>query len=160
MSFVGKHLYALQRIRRYSSADKTRLFANAFIDSQFNYAPLIWKFACKTLINKICKIHHITVQVVNDDVNKLYDKLLKLNNDLSIHQRYLRYLAIEVFKLIMYLNLQFRWSYFEEKLMPYNLRVGRKLILPNIKSARFGINSLRFRGSFLWNILPMSVKNC
>ena len=34
-------LHALQRIRRDLSVDKARLLANAFIDSQFNYAPLI-----------------------------------------------------------------------------------------------------------------------
>ena len=44
--------------------------------------------------------------------------------------------------------------------MPYNLRDGSKLILPKTKSSRFGINSLRFRGSLLWNNLPVSVKNC
>ena len=77
---------------------------HAFIDSQFNYAPLIWMFAGKTLINKICKTHHRTLQIVYDDFNKSYDELFELNNDLSIHQRHLRYLAIEVFKLIMHLN--------------------------------------------------------
>ena len=98
------NLYALQRIRRYLSVDKAKLLANAFTDSQFNYAPLIWMFAGKTLINKICKIHHRTLQVVYDDFNKSYDKLLELNNDLSIHQGHPRYLAIEVFKSIMHLN--------------------------------------------------------
>ena len=83
---------------RYLSVDKARLLANAFIDSQFNYAPLIWMFAGKTLINKICKIHHRTLQVFDDDFDKLYDGLLELNRDQSIHQRHLRYLAIEVFK--------------------------------------------------------------
>ena len=95
-------LHALQRIRRYLSVDKAKLLANAFIGSQFNYAPLIWMFAGKTLIKKICKIHHRTLQVVYDDFNKSYDELLELNNDLSIHQRHLRYLAIEVFKSIMH----------------------------------------------------------
>ena len=52
------------------------------------------------------------------------------------------------------------WSYFEEKPMPYNLRDGSKLVLPKTKSSRFGINSLQFRGSFLWNNLPVSLKNC
>ena len=75
------------------------LLANAFINSQFNYVPLIWMFAYKTLINKICKIDHRTLQVVYDDFNKSYDELVELNNDLSIHQRHLRYLATEVFKL-------------------------------------------------------------
>ena len=52
------------------------------------------------------------------------------------------------------------WSYFEKKPMPYNLRDGSKLVLPKTKSSRFGINSLQFRGSFLWNNLPVSLKNC
>ena len=55
---------------------------------------------------------------------------------------------------------QFMWSYFKEKPMPYNLRDGSKVVLIKTKSSRFGINSLRFRGSFLWNNLPLSVKNC
>ena len=58
----------------------------------------------KTLVNKICKIHHRTPQEVCDDFNKSYDELLELNKDPSIHQRHLRYLAIEVFKSIMHLN--------------------------------------------------------
>ena len=57
-------LHALRRIRGYLTVEKARILANAFIDSQFNYAPLIWMFAGKTLINKICKIHHRTLQVV------------------------------------------------------------------------------------------------
>ena len=64
-------------------------------------------FAGKALIIKICKIHHRTLQVVYDDFDKSYDELLELNRNLSIHQRHLRYLAIEVFKSIMHLNPQF-----------------------------------------------------
>ena len=77
---------------------KARLLANAFIDSQLNYVFLIWMFAGKTLINKIYKIHHRTKQIVYDDFNKSYDELLEQNKDLSIHQRHLRYLPVEVFK--------------------------------------------------------------
>ena len=50
-------LHALQRMRRYLSVDKARLLANLFIGSQFSYAPLIWMFVGKTVMNKICKIH-------------------------------------------------------------------------------------------------------
>ena len=83
-----------------------------------------------------------------------------MNDDLYIHLRHLRYLALELFKSIVHLNPQFMWSYFEEKPMPYNLRNGSKLVLPKTRSSRFGINSLKFRGSFLWNSLPVSLKNC
>ena len=44
--------------------------------------------------------------------------------------------------------------------MPYDLRDGSKLVFPKTKSSRFGINSLGFRRSLLWNNLPVSFKNC
>ena len=49
-------LHALHRIRNVLTVEKTRILVNAFINSQFNYAPLIWMFASKTAINKILKI--------------------------------------------------------------------------------------------------------
>ena len=90
---VSYKLHALRRIRGYLTVEKARILANAFIDSQFNYAPLIWMFAGKTLINKICKIHHRTLRVVYNEYNKSYGELLQLNNNVSIHQRLLQYLA-------------------------------------------------------------------
>ena len=44
-------LHALRRIRKFLVVEKARILANAFINSQFNYAPLIWMFASKTAIN-------------------------------------------------------------------------------------------------------------
>ena len=51
-------LHALRRIRKFLTVEKARILANAFINSQFNYAFLIWMFASKTAINKILKIHY------------------------------------------------------------------------------------------------------
>ena len=50
------------------------------------------------------------------------------------------------------------WSYFNESPIPYDLRKGIKVFLPPIKSFRFGVNSIYFRGSILWNKLPLSIK--
>ena len=152
-------LHALRRIRGYLTVEKARVLANAFINSQFNYAPLIRMFAGKTLINKICKIHHRTLQVVCNEYNKSYQELLQLNNIVSIHQRHLQYLALEVFKSFMHLNLEFMWSYFNEKPITYDLRKGTKLFLPPVKSFRLGLNSVHFRGSILRNNLPSSIKD-
>ena len=63
-------LHALRRIRGYLTVEKARILANAFIDSQFNYAPLIWMFAGKILISKICKLHYRTLRVVYNEYNK------------------------------------------------------------------------------------------
>ena len=37
-------LYALRRIRKYLTQDQAKLLHNAFINSQFNYALIIWMF--------------------------------------------------------------------------------------------------------------------
>ena len=123
-------LHVLRGIRGYVTVKKTRIIANAFIDSQFNYALLIWTSAGKTLINKICKIHHSTLQVIYNEYNKSYQELLQLNNIVSIHQRHLQYLALEVFKSLIHLNPEFMWSYLNEKPITYDLRKGTKVFLP------------------------------
>ena len=40
-------LHTLCRIRKFLTVEKVIILANAFINSQFNYAPLIWMFASK-----------------------------------------------------------------------------------------------------------------
>ena len=64
-------------------------------------------FVGKTLINKICKIHLRTLQVVYNKYNKSYQELLQLNTNVPIHQRDLQYLALEVFQSPMDLNPEF-----------------------------------------------------
>ena len=67
--------HALCRIRKFLTAEKARILANvSFINSQFNYAPLIWMFASKTAINNIFKIYYGTLQVVYSENNKSYEE--------------------------------------------------------------------------------------
>ena len=87
------------------------------IDSQFDYPPLIWMFACKTAINNICEIHYRTLQVVYNNFTDSYDALLSINNDIFIHQKRLRYLPVEVCKTVVEINSEFMWTYFLQFLM-------------------------------------------
>ena len=52
--------HALRRIRKHLSLEKAKMLGNAFIDSQFNYAQLIWMFCRKVSYLKMQKIHHKT----------------------------------------------------------------------------------------------------
>ena len=61
-------------------------------------------FASKTVINKILKIHYRTLQVVYSEYQRFNEELFQINKDISIHQKYLRILALEVYKSIMHLN--------------------------------------------------------
>ena len=57
-------LHALRRIRKHLTIEKPKILGNAFIDSQFNYAPLRWMLCRKTLYFKIEKNHQRTLKVV------------------------------------------------------------------------------------------------
>ena len=147
---------ALRRIRKYLSLEKAKLSCNAFINGQFNYAPLVWMFCRKKQYLKIQKIHHKVLKVVYNS-NQNYDELLRNNNEVSIHQSHLRALICEVFKSLNNLNPEFMWSYFVFKNITYNIRKGPLLRLLAAKSASYRINSVLFRACLLWNSLPQSI---
>ena len=77
-------LRTLRQIRKYLRLEKVKMSGNTFIDSQFNYAPLIWMFWRKGLYWKMQKIHHKTLNVIHQS-NKIYDGLLQLSETVSIH---------------------------------------------------------------------------
>ena len=150
-------LHGLRRIRKFLTIEKAKMLGNAFIDSQFNYAPLLWMFCRKTIYSKIEKIHHRTLKVIYQS-NDTYENLLLQSNTVSVHQRHLRFLMIEIYKNILQLNPQFMWSFFTHKDIPYNLRKGPILGLPKTHSFYYGTNAIHFRGFLIWNNLPAVVK--
>ena len=146
-------LHALRRIRKYLSLEKAKMLGNSFIDSQFNYAALIWMFCRKGLYLKMQKIHHKTLKAIYQSY-KTYEELLELSETVSIHQRHLRFLVSEVYKSTSYLNPKFMCSFFTHKEIPYNLSKGQVLSLPPARSTYYGTNSVDFRRSLIWNNLP------
>ena len=83
---------------------------------------------------------------------------MNFSNDVSIYQRHLRFLAIEVYKSLTNINLEFMWEFFNKNPVQYNLRKGDIVYLPPARSSRYGINSLAFLEGLLWNSLPSNVK--
>ena len=107
---------------------------------------------------KVNKTPRRTLHAVYDDYNSNYEELLASHNDISIHQQHLKHLAVEGFKSLTNLKLEFVQSFFKNKSIPFNLRNGNICILPPAPSSHYGINSVQFRGSLLWNNLSLSVK--
>ena len=58
---------------------------------------MIGMFANKSSIDEILKIHKRTLQIGYDVNNESYENLLNRSGDISIHQKHMRYLAIEVY---------------------------------------------------------------
>ena len=126
-------LHALTRIRKYLTLDKAILLGNTFINSQFNYAPLIWMFSRKTLYHKIEKIHQKTLKVIYQ-FEESYENLLLESSSVSLHQRHLRFLLTEIYKNATQINLELIWPYFTYNKISCNLRKGPILYLPSTHS--------------------------
>ena len=74
---------------------------------------------------------------------------------MTIHHKYLRALATEIYISLADIKPDFMKSYFVVKEMPYNLRSGYALKLPSANSTCYGINSVLFRACLSWNRLPL-----
>ena len=70
----------------------------AFIASQFRYCPLIWMFHSRSLNNMINRIHERTLRLVYQN-NLSFSGLLDLDNSVTVHQRNLKVLVTEIFKV-------------------------------------------------------------
>ena len=104
------------------------------------------------------KTHHKSLKVIYQS-DTSYDDLLQLSNSVSLHQQHLRFLLAEIYKSTGTLNLQFVWSYFKYRKVPYNLRRDPVLFIPPARSSIYGTNSVHFLGSLIWNGLPNLVKS-
>ena len=70
----------------------------SFINSQFDYSPLIWMIHNRGVNNKIHHIHKRALRIVYDNCSSGFDHLLN-NKPVTIHQRTLQQLVIESFKV-------------------------------------------------------------
>ena len=95
-SKASKKLHVLGRISGYMPFEKRMILMKAFIESQFNYCPLIWMFHSRTMNNKINRIHERALRIVYSDYSSKFDELLKKDGSFSIHVRNIETLAIEV----------------------------------------------------------------
>ena len=72
----------------------------SFIESQCQYSPLIWLFHSRGLNNKINRIHEKASRITYNDKSSSYVKLLTKDRSVTIHNRNIRTLAIEIYKVM------------------------------------------------------------
>jgi hypothetical protein len=159
----NQKLHALMRVSKYMSTEKLRLLMKTFIESHFNYCPLLWMFHSRKLNNRINSLHERALRVVYKDDNLTFEQLLERDKSFTIHERNLQKLAILMYKVKHKLCPQPIQDIFIQHSNPQGLRARDgddldKWLLPKARTVNHGIETLRFRGPVVWNLIPDHIK--
>ena len=158
---ASQKLHALARIVNYMDLSKRKSLMKAFVTSQFNYCPLIWMFHSRELNNRINRIHERALRLVYQDNSLSFAELLEKDNSVTIHQRNLQVLATEIFKLKNGLAPEIMKEVFEIQNPAYNFRSeATHFKRENVKTTHYGIQSVRYLGPKIWDMVPNNIKNC
>ena len=111
---LSRKINALGLIANYMSLEKRRILRKTFIESQFNYCPLIWMFHSRTINNKINRLHERALRIVYSDFKSFFEGLLMKDNSFSIHERNIQSLAIEICQFLNGLSPNFLNNVFQK----------------------------------------------
>ena len=150
-------LHALIRVSRFMNTDKKRVIMKSFITSHFNYCPLIWMLHSRLLNTRINKIHERALRIVYNDNISTFDNLLEKDNSVTVHERNIQTLAIELYKVLNGLSPKIMNDIFSIK-----ENIGHSSRFPfttsNVRTVAYGTETISFLGPKIWSILPKEIK--
>ena len=156
---AGQKLNAISRMTPYMDFTKRRLLVNAFFYSQFNYCQLVWMCHNRTNNNKINRLHERCLRLIYNDKKSSFEDLLEKDEAVSIHHRNLRTLAVELFKVFKGLSpLIFTEAFPVRKPSQYSMRNSSYFAMPRANTVNYGLQSLAYIGSKLWDNIPSNMK--
>ena len=150
---ANQKLHALTRVSKYMTQEKLRILLKSFIESQFNYCPLIWMCHSRGLNVRINKLHERALRLVYKEKNLTFEQLLEKDNAFTIHERNLQKLAIEMYKVKNDLCPKTMKDLFVLKTSGND-----DFTLPKAKTVNRGLETIRYRGPKTWKLVPEDIK--
>ena len=157
---ASQKLNALSRVAYQLDFNQRKLLMNAFITSQFSYAPVVWMFHSRKQNHHINRIHERALRVVYKDYNSSFDELLEKDNSCNIHDRNLQKLVTEISKVKMNLAPEIMKEVFEIVEGAYPLKNQLQLKSRKIHYVRYCIETTSFATARFWKSLPSDPKEC
>ena len=99
------------------------------------------------------------LSIVFNDYESDYDILLNKANMKSVFQLRVNRMLTEIYKTINGINPSYLNEIFKLKNVPYAMRDNSRMDQPLRKNTNFGLRSVTYVGSKIWNSLPANVKN-
>ena len=171
---AGRKISVMARIARYLSVHKRKVLMKTFFESLFNYCPLIWMFCDRSLNSKINALHERALRIAYQDYESSFEDLLVKDSTVTIHEKNLRSLATEMFKIEKKLAPEFICNLIKNSNSNYLTRSHYQITetedgssideksrmrVPKVHKVKSGIDTVSFTGPKIWNSLPEKTKN-
>ena len=136
---------ALARVTSCMSLSKKYSLMNAFFNSKLNYCPLIWMCHSRENNNKINRLHERCLRIIYNNKQSSFNALLEKDGCVLIHERNIKILAKEMFKLSKNLAPPQMQKIFKPKDQPhYNLRYNSLFLGPLLSQSIKVLKVYRF----------------
>ena len=130
-----------------------------FTEPQFNYCPLIWMFYSRSINNKISRLHEKALRIVYCDFKSSFEGLLMKDNSISIHERNIQSLALEIYKFLNGLSLSFLNNVFHKNISnSCDLQNHKERYSRNPKTVRYRTETVSYMASKIWSKVPETIK--
>ena len=114
-------------------------------------------YSCN-LNNKINRIHEQALRLVYQN-NLNFSEILDLDNSVILHQKHLQDLVTEIYKVKHGIASEIIKDIFELQNPSYNLRSScNQFRRENIKTVHYGLQSVRYLGPKIWELVPNNIK--
>ena len=147
---------AMGRLIKILPMNRKKVLMNSFIESQFSYCPLLWMFCCsRRLNNRINHIQERGLRIVYRDYTTSFEDLLRKNGTVTVHQRNIQQVAVEMFKAKYGMG-----SFMMKDIFTFNVNSRKStFLIPNPNTEFMGKLSLRYFGAVVWErLLPEKFK--
>ena len=115
-------------------------------------------FHSRQINHKINKLNERALRIVYNDHFSSFKELISKDKSVTVHQRNLQIPATEMYKILNGLSPDIMQDIFETKSNYYNTRNTPAFSSRNIKTVRYGLQTISYMAPKIWDLVPKEMK--
>ena len=116
-------------------------------------------FCTKHSIGRINRIHERCLRLIRQNYVSDLEVFLENANEKPLYQKCIEILMIEVYKYLNGLSPDVMSDIVKLRENTYNLRNFHTFESQNARAKKFGLDSIAYRASQLWKVVPEEIRN-
>ena len=94
-----------------------------------------------------------------EDFDSNFEELLQKGNEVSIHNRNIQTLMIEIYKIVSNICPPIMKTLFNFRQNNHNIRNFQEIENNRVRTVQYGLETVLYRGPQLWSLLPIDIKS-